>query len=196
DVPTIAAWRECSARFRERLQAEVVRSLAANRSQSNAITPTVIRFSGGGCRVPELAAAVAARCGLEHGSTSFSADVEWAASARENIRGFGVDRAEDLIGVLGLLETSAASINLVPPALTEARLVRRRRPRWIAAIACLAVAMALPGIHHRRMATAHREAAEMLEREMMPHRGWAESIQKSDTELRALAERRRQMETF
>ncbi len=185
DSPAGAAMREATARYCQRLFAEVGRFLLLERQSESGVVPAQVWLSGGAASMPGLRENAVERLGLpaafwtigggEAGPDTLADRPEWWGGAHEALSG-------------------VPQINLLPRSLVEAGRARRVRPRWYAAAALLAVALALPGVHFQRLATARTAAAAALDRQAAPHRAFQAQVQEDLVAVERLEKQARQLD--
>ncbi|WP_221030118.1 pilus assembly protein PilM [Actomonas aquatica] len=156
--------------FGQRLGGEVRRSLLVQQRRGSAAeAPQRVWLTGAASQAPGWATSL--------GETLALPVAPWTAGeAGEDL----ATRAE-WWGAVRLLAGAGAEagsgINLLPPAMAATRRAKRRQPRWWAAAALLVLAVALPGLHYHRLASARTAAAADLRQRLTPHQVWQTQIQ-------------------
>ena len=162
DSPASRAVAEAGATFCKRLLAEVQRTLIMGQGAGFGPESTRLWLTGPAADLPGLADALAGS--LKIPVAVWAADTE-QAELRCRLEWWGATLA------------AGRGINLLPASLAQAQAANLRRPRWYAAAALGVLALALPGFHYQRLASASLERAASLDRAAGPHRAWQDQIQ-------------------
>lgn len=167
DSPAALAVTESVETFRKRLLTEVNRTLIMAQGASPESGPGRVWLTGAGAGLTGLADAMVERLELP-------AEIWKVATPQTALK----CRPE----WWGAVQGAGEGINLLPASLAQSQAARRGRPRWYAAAALLVLALALPGVHYQRLASASLDRAAALDRIAGPHRAWQEEIQRNRAE--------------
>jgi type IV pilus assembly protein PilM len=169
--PARTAVRAAAAAFAGRLQQEIARSSAIHRRQSSAAQPVAVYLAGGGALIPELPAQLAEKLQLRVERFDPLRAVEKSPRLPAAALADNTSALTELVGLAtALLDAETPAINLLPPDVQKAQILRRRQP-WLLAAATLATCLPLPFIwHYHQVGLAHQAQDGRLEARLAPLR--------------------------
>lgn len=169
--PSRAAVQRAAASFAQRLQLEITRSTVNHRRHSGAAAPVALYLTGGGSLVPELGEVLADKLRLKVERYEALKNVDVSGDARVSGAERSAAMLADLVGLAtSLVAKSESETSLLPPALQQALVFRKRQP-WIVAAAALAVLALLPPIlYFHQVTAATEEKIRGVDSQLMPLR--------------------------
>lgn len=168
DSPAGRAVAQAVDAFENRLGLEITRSIVNLQHQQRMAAPAKAWLTGGGAGIAGLAECLGARLKLPIERLDPLVGIAVGAGAQAAVQRLGVDRLTEVIGAALPPVAGEIELNLLPADLQAEHARGRRTPRYFAAAALLAVALALPGVHFQRLATARMERERELTRELTP----------------------------
>lgn len=199
DSPARGAVNAAAGAFARRLRTEIARSIANFQSRHGAPPPVSLHLSGGGTLIPALPGVLAETLHVPVARFDPLRRVANQVSA-----GAPAATAPGLAEAVGLaadlVSTGEDSLNLLPPAVRDAAIARRRRPVFLAAAAAVVFAVLAPAWRHHRIAGLAQAERAAAERELQPlrldaqrmaaMRARLETLQAETVALQQLAEQR------
>ena len=164
---------KATASFAGRLHQEILRTTISYRGHSGAARPGIIHLAGGGSLLPGLPTILADQLAVRVVCFDPLSNVTLVPTARV----LAEEAAPMLAGLVGLatslIDEGWPALNLLPSAVGQARMARRRQSTLLAA-AALAAAAPLPVIwHYHRVTAAAVRASAVIEARLVPARDLA-----------------------
>lgn len=169
--PSRAAVQRAAAAFTAKLQLEITRSTVNHRRNSGGAAPTALYLTGGGSLLPDLTPVLAEKLHLRVERFEALRNVDLSADARAA----GADSASavlaDLVGLATrLVVKEEIDASLLPPAVTEAIAFRKRQPWFVAAAACVVLALLPPIYYFHRVVEMNTAKIRQIDDQLMPLR--------------------------
>ncbi len=192
--PARAAVLKAAENFSGRLQLEITRSSVNLRRQATAAPPTAVYLAGGGSLFAALPQILAEKSKLPVHRFDPLRRVEVAPGAAAAKTAEHAPLLTDLVGLAASRASEDdAPANLLPPALGEALVTRRRQPVVLVAAALGAAALLPPIWHYHRLAVAAQTEIAALDTVVRPLR----SLQNRNAEnLAQIEQLRKQVEAL
>lgn len=186
-APVLAACDNARQAFVSRLALEVTRSIANFRRQGGGEAPVAVYLTGAGSALPELAPMLAEKLKLPVLPYEPLRRVPIDPRAVEGeIKAAGHLIGESVGSALRIYDQGLAAVNLLPPAVLEARAFRRRQPYLLGALAFVAGALAIGLLIGGVTIAAYREKIATLEDQARPLRRYAGEIRRTQDEAERL----------
>jgi type IV pilus assembly protein PilM len=170
-----------------RLHAELMRSISHYRAQQRGSRPDRIFLCGGAAGMPYM---------REFFHEKFQLPIEFFNPLRnvavsESASASGVAQSAHLLGELvGLalrsVTTCPMELNLLPASVVRRQELERRRPFFIAAAACVVLAMLGWSFYYTRAAQVTRETAELIQQKNASMRGAEAQLDKLKKQVTSL----------
>lgn len=171
--------------FIGRLQLEITRSVGHFSWRTGAPPPVALYLTGGGSRLPGLAAALAEIFQVRVEDFDPLRQVDLADPARKAGAADAVQLLANLVGMAAPAPGMAGGEGgLLPPAVRTVRAFRRRQPRLLAAATLLVMALLAPLWHFHRLDRAQAEKVAEIDARLPELRARAE---RNNGRLRQLA---------